>query len=228
MKPYAICHMVTTIDGKILADRWGTPAERKKGVSLFESTAAPFGVGAWIVGTTTMKEFCHKPFPLPKKHEPVPAGDYIARPTARTLAIGLDRRGQTFWQSDEVEGDHVVLILTEQVTTRYRAHLRAAGCSYLICGKSEIDLKLAMTKLTKAFKLKKVMIQGGGNANGSFLAAGLVDEVSQVILPIVDGGVGVAGFFDIDPAPAKAAARLRLMRHRTLPGGVHWFRYRVL
>jgi hypothetical protein len=56
MKPYVICHMCTTIDGKILGNRWGSIAGHPGSAHLFETTAASFGIGAWIVGTTTMKE----------------------------------------------------------------------------------------------------------------------------------------------------------------------------
>ena len=57
MRPYVICHMCTTIDGKILGDRWGKLPGCKDSATLFETTAASFGIGAWLVGTTTMKEF---------------------------------------------------------------------------------------------------------------------------------------------------------------------------
>jgi riboflavin biosynthesis pyrimidine reductase len=58
--------------------------------------------------------------------------------------------------------------------------------------------------------------------------AGLVDEISQVVVPVVDGGAGVPGIFDIPgPAPRRAAASLRLINRRMLPGGVHWLRYHI-
>jgi riboflavin biosynthesis pyrimidine reductase len=220
--------MVTTIDGKILPDRWGKIAGPKSSTALFEDTAASFGIGAWVVGTTTLKEFSHRPFKLPATKGAVGMQDFIAKPDAKTLAIGVDTTGQTFWKSNEVDGDHVVLLITQQTTRAYRAHLRAAGVSYLVCGKEEVDLKLALDKLARAFKLKKLMIQGGGKMNGSFLREGLIDEISQVIVPIVDGGMGISGFFDIIDPPAKAAAHLRQMSYKKLPGGVNWFRYRVL
>jgi hypothetical protein len=43
MKPYVICHMCTTIDGRILVDRRPPLPGRKNGASLFESTADTFG-----------------------------------------------------------------------------------------------------------------------------------------------------------------------------------------
>src|SRR6266446_3057576 len=53
--------------------------------------------------------------------------------------------------------------------------------------------------------------------------------ISQVVVPVVDGGRGVTTIFDIpgDP-PRKAAATLRLKSYRRLQGGVSWFRYRVV
>lgn len=61
------------------------------------------------------------------------------------------------------------------------------------------------------------------------LRAGLVDEISQVIVPIVDGGgPAITGFFDPPGKPApSAAANLRLIRQKTLKGGARWLRYRV-
>jgi riboflavin biosynthesis pyrimidine reductase len=72
------------------------------------------------------------------------------------------------------------------------------------------------------------MLQGGGTFNGAMLHAGLVDEISQVIVPIVDGGRDVTSVFEVPGrTAAHAAARLKSIQHRTLPGGVHWLRYKV-
>jgi len=54
-RPYVICHMCTTIDGKILADRWRELPGGKAAGNLFESTAATFGIGAWLVGTRSAR-----------------------------------------------------------------------------------------------------------------------------------------------------------------------------
>src|SRR4051812_23338734 len=164
MKPYLICHMVTTIDGRIMGNRWPKFGD-KSSANLFETTAASFNIGAWIVGTTTMKEFCAKPFKLKPAHTKIARRDHIANPNATRLAIGVDRRGQTHWRSNEVDGDHVVLLLTQQVSDAYLAHLQTAGVSYLFCGQRDVNLPLALDKLARAFHLKKAMLQGGGAMN---------------------------------------------------------------
>src|SRR4051812_26924008 len=64
MKPYVICHMCTSIDGRILPSRWSNVPTGARTAGLFETTAASFGIGAWVVGTTTMKEFADGSFKL--------------------------------------------------------------------------------------------------------------------------------------------------------------------
>ena len=224
-----ICHMCTSLDGRILGNRWGKLPGYKHESELFETTAASFGIGAWLVGTTTMDEFDGPKRPLPRAPRNFKRGDYIARPDAKTLGIGADAKGVLRFQTDEVGGDHLVLLVTERVSNDYLAHLQAAGVSYLFCGKKEIDLHTALRKLAKGFKLRKLMLQGGGKFNGAMLKAGLVDEISHITVPVVDGGVGVTGMFDIPgPPPRRAAATLRLMSQRVLRGGAIWARYRVV
>jgi riboflavin biosynthesis pyrimidine reductase len=228
MKPYVICHMCTTIDGRIRSDRWGKLPGRLSSAKLFETTAASFGIGAWLVGTTTMREFAGPHFALKRAAQQIERTDYIANPKAKSFAIGTDGRGVLRFKHSEVDGDHVVLLLSQQVSNDYLAHLRSAGVSYLFCGRERVDVRLALRKIGKALGLRKLMLEGGGTFNGALLKAGLVDEISQVIVPIVDGSRGVAGIFDMPGEPSrKAAATLRLIEHRKLPAGVNWIRYRV-
>jgi 2,5-diamino-6-(ribosylamino)-4(3H)-pyrimidinone 5'-phosphate reductase len=229
MKPYVICHMCTTIDGRILGERWGRLPRVGDGAKLFETTAASFGIGAWLVGNTTMKEFAGPPMRLPPTSGVVDRKDHVAEAGARRFAIGADAKGVLRFREPEVNGDHIVVLVSEQVSDAYLTHLRAAGVSYLFCGRSRVDVRRALRKIGERLGLRELMLEGGGTFNGSALAAGAIDEISQVIVPIADGGAGIASVFDIPgPAPRMAAARLRLLQQRTLPGGIIWLRYRVL
>ena len=229
MRPYVICHMCSSLDGKIIGRRWGKLPGYKHESVLFETTAASFGIGAWLVGTTTMEEFDAPKTKLPQAGKRIARRDHVANKTARRLAIGADARGVLRFEENEVGGDHVVLLVTDRVSDDYLAHLQAAGVSYLFCGRKTIDLKVALRKLAHIFKLRKLMLQGGGRFNGAMLQAGLVDEISHITVPIADGGAGVAGLFDIPGRPtARAAATLRLLSVRTLTGGAIWARYRVI
>jgi len=141
MKPYVICHMCTSIDGRILANRWANLAATIRSGKLFETTAASFGIGAWLVGTTTMKEFADRHFKLKAAKEPVERVDHLANPGAKSFAIGADAKGVLRYKRNDVDGDHVVLLLSELVSDDYLAHLRAAGVSYLFCGRDHVDVR---------------------------------------------------------------------------------------
>jgi 2,5-diamino-6-(ribosylamino)-4(3H)-pyrimidinone 5'-phosphate reductase len=228
MKPYVICHMCTTIDGRILVDRWPPLPGGTSGASLFETTADSFGIGAWLVGTTTMREFAGRNVKVKAARRRVERTDHVADRRARSFAIAADAKGVLRFKKPDVDGDHVVLLVTERVGDDYLAHLQDAGVSYLFCGKSDVDVKVALDKIRRVLGIKRLMLEGGGTFNGEVLRARLVDEISQVIVPVVDGGRGVTTMFDIpgDP-PRKAAAALRLKSYRRLPGGASWFRYLV-
>jgi 2,5-diamino-6-(ribosylamino)-4(3H)-pyrimidinone 5'-phosphate reductase len=226
MKPYVICHMCTTIDGRVLGQRWPKAVNSSK---LFETTASSFGIGAWLVGTTTMKEFADGNFALKAAKEPIERVDHIANPKAKRFAIGADSKGVLRYKRDNVDGDHIVLLVSEMVSNDYLAHLRAAGVSYLFCGRKHVNVTTALRKIGKALGVRKLLLEGGGTFNGAVLKAGLIDEISQVVVPVIDGGTGVTGMCDIPgAAPRKSAAHLRLLKHRKLPAGVSWFRYRVV
>jgi 2,5-diamino-6-(ribosylamino)-4(3H)-pyrimidinone 5'-phosphate reductase len=229
VRPHIICHMCTSIDGRILGERWGKLPGVKGSGELFETTAASFGIGAWMVGTTTMKEFAGRNVPLKKAAAPVERVDFIADRKAKRFGIGADAKGVLRYQSGNVNGDHVVLLVTQQVSDDYLAHLRAAGVSYLFCGQDHVDLRVACGKIGTRLGLRKLLLEGGGTFNGAMLKAGLVDEISHVIVPVVDGSAGIPSLFEIPGrAPRKAAATLRLLRQRKLPGGVNWLHYRVI
>jgi len=162
MRPYVICHMCTTVDGRILGHRWGKLPGYKHESDLLETTAASFGIGAWLVGTTTMDEFDGRKIKLPRAPKGFVNGDHVAKPNAKRLAIGADAKGVLRFQANEVGGDHVVLLVSKRVSSNYLAHLQAAGVSYLFCGDNEVKLDVALRKLASVFKLRKLMLQVGG------------------------------------------------------------------
>lgn len=228
MKPYVICHMCTTVDGRILTGRWPRLPGRKGAASLFESTADSFGIGAWLVGTNTMREFAGRGLKLKPAGRRIERSDHVADRRARRFAIGADAKGKLRFAKADVEGDHVVLLVSGKVSQAYLAHLREAGVSYLFCGDDRVDLKVALDKLRRVLGIRRLMLEGGGTFNGAMLRDGLVDGISQIVVPVADGGRGIATVFDIPgEPPRKAAAALRLTSFRKLPGGAMWLRWQV-
>ena len=95
-------------------------------------------------------------------------------------------------------GDHTVVLTTTAPPPAYRAHLRAAGVSYLLCGPAKVDLRRAVAKLHERFGLQRLTVQGGGTLNGSMLRAGLVDEISRLLRPARRAGEWGRGGAGVD------------------------------
>ena len=89
-----------------------------------------------------------------------------------------------------------------------------------------MDLPLALRKIADRFGVTTLMLEGGGRINGGMLAAGLIDEVSVLVAPAVDGRVGTPALFDLD-ADGAAPCRLALEHVEQRSDGVLWLRYRV-
>src|SRR5918911_48571 len=61
-----------------------------------------------------------------------------------------------------------------------------------------VDLSLALEKIGARFGVRTLMLEGGGRLNGGMLRAGLIDEVSLLVAPVVDGRAGTPALFDLD------------------------------
>jgi riboflavin biosynthesis pyrimidine reductase len=73
------------------------------------------------------------------------------------------------------------------------------------------------------------MLEGGGRINGGMLRAGLIDEVSVLVAPVVDGRMGTPAVFDFDgdEGPEAPRYRLALQAVEQRVDDVLWLRYHV-
>ena len=90
---------------------------------------------------------------------------------------------------------------------------------------NQFDLKRAMEILRAEFGIERLSVTGGGNINAAFLKEGLLDEVSMMWCPGIDGRKGMTAAFDglaNDFPPTK----LKLMSVEKL-GDTIWARYNL-
>jgi riboflavin biosynthesis pyrimidine reductase len=228
VKPYVICHMVTSIDGRVWASRWRPAGNRMPG--LFERLHEKLGNGSWLIGRVTGSEYAKAKAYLDHAPERFPREPWFARRDAAAYGIALDAHGKIAWGRSEIGGDPIVAVLTEEVCDAHLAGLRADGVSYIFAGKEVLDLGLALEILNRELGIERLLIEGGGVSNGSFLRAGLIDEISLAICPTVDGARGVPHVFDSGEADADLRAPIRAMTlesSEVLDGGAVWLRYRL-
>jgi len=156
----------------------------------------------------------------------MPRRDFIAEAKAPSFAIAIDPSGKLTWRSNAIDDAHVITVLTERVSDDYLAFLESRGVSYVFGGKVSIDLRRVLAKLRTAFGIRRLLLEGGGRINGSFLAAGLIDELSILISPVADGGIGTPTLFDAI-AGKGLARKLRLISMSRIKGDLVWLRYRM-
>lgn len=224
-RPYIICHMVSSVDGKID----GKALQQVMREGEYEAVATKFGGDAWICGRTTMQEHFAEDEPFASASN-APAGPqpvYVAR-RSESYAISVDTLGKLRWVSNDLDGDHLICILSEQVSEDYLSMLRSKGVSYIVAGKSAIDLVQAVNQLGEYFGIRTLLLEGGGHINGAFLQADLVDEVSLLMVPGIDGRHDIPAIFD-GVAPSKhSAVPLKLKSVEQREGDALWIRYEVV
>jgi riboflavin biosynthesis pyrimidine reductase len=228
MKPYVICHMNGSVDGRILGSRW-RPAENRM-AALFERLHEQLGGGSWLIGRVTGSEYAKAEAYPDHTDQTYPREPWFARRDAAAYGIALDALGKIAWGRSDIGGDPIVAVLTERVSDAHLAGLRQDGVSYIFAGEQELDLGLALEILNRELGLERLLLEGGGSSNGAFLRAGLIDEISLAICPAVDGAKGAPSIFDSSDKDAGIAAPIRsvmLASCEVLEGGAVWLRYRL-
>jgi riboflavin biosynthesis pyrimidine reductase len=225
MKPYVICHMMSSVDGRILPDRWH-PSVEDRGV--YERLHNELGCDAWLVGRVTGQEFASREAPYPPyTGAPLGRENWFVRKHADGWAVVLDAGGKIAWGRSEVGGDLLVVVLTQAVSDSHLAGLRADGVSYIVAGERQIDLAAALETLNHELGVRLLLLEGGSAANGALLQAGLVDELSLLIAPSVEGVPGGPAVFDIHGEPDTLNAMAMVLEScQVLEHNVVWLRYR--
>ena len=227
MKPHVICHMVSSVDGRILGRRW---RPRASGFgAVFERLHDEIGCDAWLVGRVTGGEFARGQG-YPPAEGRLPRENHFVRRDAPAYGVVLDAHGKIAWGRSDIGGDPIVTVLTRAVSDAHLAGLQADGVSYVFAGDEALDLAETLELLNRELGVRRLLLEGGGIVNGAFLRAGLVDELSLVVCPMVDGAKGAPCVFDSTEAEAGAAAPVRAMQLlscQPLDGGALWLRYSV-
>jgi riboflavin biosynthesis pyrimidine reductase len=73
----------------------------------------------------------------------------------------------------------------------------------------------------------RTLLEGGGHINGAFLQFGLVDELSLLPLPGIDGRHQIPAVFDGVDVPNHTATPFKLKSVEQREGDAPWIRYDV-
>ena len=226
-RPHIICHMVQSIDGRVTGDfLYGEIGIRASEV-YYEINRRLKG-DAFACGRVTMESSFtggFKPDLTPFANCNIPYEDYIAQ-KHDYYAVSFDTVGKVGWTDSRIHDEdpgyddcHIIEVLTGKTPAQMLGYYRSIGVSYIFAGKEEIDIDTALKKLCNLFGIKKMLLEGGSIINGAFLRAGVVDELSLVVAPIVA---------DKDDKPLFMngnISKFRLISSEVMDNDTLWLRY---
>ena len=226
MRPYIISHMMMSVDGRIdcpmvaqisgeeyytALDRLGVSSKLSGRVTASLECTAVSEETSGCAGSALNGESVHKE---------VDSEEYT---------IVVDTHGRLRMSSGLADGHPLIVIMSENVSELHLEQLRTNQVSWIATGKERIDLPRAMQILAESFGVKRLVLVGGGHINGGFLEAGLVDEVSVMIAPGIDGRNGETAVFDGCTWNGDFPYRLKLNSvEQVLDTDVIWVRYQCM
>ncbi len=229
-KPFVICHMLTSLNGKIDGEFFSV-SETGTALAAYGDLRSLYGCNAALYGTTTMLGgyAAGRVENLPKTESALPKEDYLAPSEANNYIVSLDPEGILAFNSPYSERKgrakaHIIEVLTSKVSAEYLSYLRDVGISYIFAGYASFNCSLLLHKLKTMFGIERLMVAGGGITNWSFAAEGLIDELSIVIAPVADGRLHTASVFENVNGNIQTSA-FSLKEVKTLYGNVVWLRY---
>ena len=122
MKPYVICHMNASVDGRILGSQW-RPAENRM-AGLFERLHEQLGGGSWLIDRVTGSEYAKADSYPDDTAQTYPREPWFSRHDVAAYGIALDAHGKVAWARSDIGSDPIVAVLTERVSD---PHLAAAA-----------------------------------------------------------------------------------------------------
>lgn len=191
--------MVSSVDGRLDTDYYTKPFDGKDIDTVMDSyftISNDYRADAIMIGRKTVQQHY---FTETYQHTGSPAKNYetfIGNRDSNRLTIIIDPQGKIRYTDNQVEGENMIAVLSEKVSGNYLTFLQEKGISYLFAGEDGKDIVKAMDTLGKEFGMKTILLEGGGIINGAFLKAGLIDELSLMIYPGIDGLSGRAAIFE--------------------------------
>jgi 2,5-diamino-6-(ribosylamino)-4(3H)-pyrimidinone 5'-phosphate reductase len=220
MLPRVIVYNAVSLDGRI---DWFTPD-----VGLFYGLAATWQEDATLAGSETLltaedqtapeEELAEAPEPQPDDQRPLLV---VVDSRARVRHWDYWKR-QPYWRG-------VIVLCSRATPAEYLRLLQEHRIPCIVAGDDHVSLRPALEELNAHYGVQTVRVDSGGTLNGALLRAGLVDEVSVLLHPVLVGGTSPRSFYRApDLTSAQGLISLKLIHQERLENDVLWLRYQVV
>ncbi|WP_303961367.1 dihydrofolate reductase family protein [Succinatimonas hippei] len=234
MKCRIICHMISSIDGRLKTARWTRPFIKTDISTVYDEAANLYHYDGWIIGRKTMAELDDS---ISEKESSLTDSQadrlpFIGEFSGKKLGIVFDLKGKLHYKTDTLpSGEHIVAVVSSNVKSEYLDELKNVGVSYIFAKEGYEAIPDVIRDLEKYFAVKNLLLEGGGALNGSFLKAKLINEFSILVYPSVDGMSGIDSIVnyqgdDKNDIPGKGT-QLHLLTCEKFSGDVVLLRYAV-
>ena len=196
-RPYVICHMTVSLDGKVTGEHL-VRSNHSPASEVYYEINRNYKADAYACGRVTMEgSFTGGWYPDLSKFEPAYSPmDYLVDEVTGFYAVAFDTHGRLGWKANriiDVDEDpgydkaQIIEVLTHDIDLRYLTYLQSMEIPYIFAGDTEIDMEEALFKLRSYFGIKTLLLEGGSILNGAFQRAGVIDELSLVVDPVIGG-----------------------------------------
>lgn len=149
--------------------------------------------------------------------------DWLPDIKSETWSVSFDRKGKCGWNKNYFLYNrhrmHALEVVTRQAKKEYLAFLRSLNIPYIVSGDEDFDLPEVLIKLKKHFDIETLAVCGGARINGVFLEQHVVDEISLVIAPYVNGDRQIKSAFE---TTSRIDDQFKIDLIKKLPdGGLH-------
>lgn len=224
-KPYIICYMMTSVDGRIDCEMVGQLA----GVEDYYPLLDELGLQSAISGKTTAQLELAEPGTFQPEGNSSIGKEIVSKKadSSNGYTIVVDTKGTLLWKHDSQYEKPHILITSKQVSQEYLNYLDEKNISYIVTGNTQIDLAAACEVLKETFGIERLGIVGGPAINTAFLDAGLLDEVILLIGAGIDGRASFPTVFQREDNSYSKPTPLKLVETKVYDSGAVFIRYKV-
>lgn len=224
-KPYIICYMMTSVDGRIDCEMVGQLA----GVEDYYPLLDELGLQSAISGKTTAQLELAEPGTFQQEDNSPFGKEIVSKKTdsSNGYTIVVDTKGTLLWKHDSQYEKPHILITSKRVSQKYLNYLDEKNISYIVAGDTRIDLVAACEALKGTFGIERLGIVGGPAINTAFLDAGLLDEVILLIGAGIDGRASFPPVFNREDNSHSKPTPLKLVETKVYDSGAVFIRYKT-
>jgi riboflavin-specific deaminase-like protein len=215
-RPFVFMNMAITADGKIATANhavasFGSPRDQAHLLKL-RACADAVMVGARTVNLNPITLG-----PGPRKYRRLRMRNGFSEYNLRVIVSGsgtVDPKAALFRH----RFSPILILTTRHISAGRLKRLRQVADEVKVCGDNEVDWRLVLQWLAKEWRVRRLLVEGGGELNDALFRQGCVDELHLTVCPLVCGGATAPtladglGFARLDEAVILRLKTLR--RHR--------------